>query len=456
MTNNYQILFGKYEVIKSIGEGSFSKVILVRHISLNHLRAVKVIPRNTDKFSNDFFEARILTELNHPGIPKIYDIEKDESNIYLVEEYIDGESLDEYLLHRQFISLERFLDICIELCEIFTYLHTKIPEPIIYKDLKPEHIIVCRERIKLIDFGISIYVSNSGNNFNRLGNVDFSAPEVFCSDQITLSADLFSIGKLMGYIYTYLSTSNPKVLKIIQKATHPDPALRYETVEELSSELKNLFNQMNWSHLYHNVSVVGSFSGCGCTHISFSIVSTLRFLKSESYYFEKNESEDLHNFIGLSDHFRERDGICYYRHFAGIPKYGIGISIPEPTSGNMIYDFGHTPVEALEQDANFINSDFVVLICSGSCWTWKDAKFRYEHLQKTGIPIKVVCNLCTRKQAKQLAAYLGTSVTIFPFDPNPFEIGKSNVNFVDCILPAKGGNLKFLNFVKGMIVHPKQ
>ena len=161
MTNNYQILFGKYEVIKSIGEGSFSKVILVRHISLNHLRAVKVIPRNTDKFSNDFFEARILTELNHPGIPKIYDIEKDESNIYLVEEYIDGESLDEYLLHQQFISLERFLDICIELCEIFTYLHTKIPEPIIYKDLKPEHIIVCRERIKLIDFGISIYVSNS-------------------------------------------------------------------------------------------------------------------------------------------------------------------------------------------------------------------------------------------------------------------------------------------------------
>ena len=78
MTNNYQILFGKYEVIKSIGEGSFSKVILVRHISLNHLRAVKVIPRNIDKFSNDFFEARILTELNHPGIPKIYDIEKDE------------------------------------------------------------------------------------------------------------------------------------------------------------------------------------------------------------------------------------------------------------------------------------------------------------------------------------------------------------------------------------------
>ena len=73
------------------------------------------------------------------------------------------------------------------------------------------------------------------------------------------------------------------------------------------------------------------------THI---IVSTLRFLKSESYYFEKNESEDLHNFIGLSDHFRERDGICYYRHFAGIPKYGTGISIPEPTSGNMIYDFG--------------------------------------------------------------------------------------------------------------------
>ncbi len=453
MTNNFQILFDKYEVIKPLGKGSFGSVFLVRHISLNQLRAVKVIPRNTDNISNDFTEAQILKELNHPSIPRIFDIEQDDSYIYLVEEYVDGLSLDEFLLQQQFISNERFYSLCLDLCDIFSYLHSRIPSPIIYRDLKPEHIIVCRDQIKLIDFGISVYVSISGNNFNHLGNVDFSAPEVFNSDQITQAADVFSIGKLMGYIYTYLSTPDPKVLRIIHKATNTEPALRFETVEELASEIKNIFEKTNYPHLYNKISVVSSFPGCGCTHIAFSITSALRFRKSESYYFEKNESEALHNYVGLRDSFRENDGIYYHRHFAGIPKYGTGITIPAPTSGNAIYDFGSIPVDDLEHDSDFINSDFVVIVCSGSCWTWKDAKSRYEHLQKTGIPVRVVCNLCNRRQAGQLASYLGTRVIMFPFAPDPLRVGKANERFLDSILPGKGGILKYLDLIKGLIKH---
>ena len=451
MTNNFQILFDKYEVIKPLGKGSFGSVFLVRHISLNQLRAVKVIPRNTDNISNDFIEARILKELNHPGIPRIFDIEQDKANTYLIEEYIDGQSLDEFLLQQQFISKERFFTLCIELCDIFIYLHSRIPNPIIYRDLKPEHIIVCRDHIKLIDFGISVYVSISGNNFNHLGNVDFSAPEVFNSDQITLAADVFSIGKLMGYIYTYLSTSDPKVLRIIHKASNTEPGLRFETVEALESELKKLFERTDCPHLYKKISVVSSFPGCGCTHIAVSITSALRYLKSESYYFEKNESEDLHNYAGFENSFKEKNGISYYRHFAGIPKYGAGITIPSPATGNAVYDFGYAPVEALEQDSDFINSDFVILICSGIYWSWKDAELRYEHLQKTGIPVKIICNLCSRTQARQLAAYLGTKVIMFPFAPDPFRVTKAVEKLVHCILPLKGGSLRFLNLIKGLI-----
>lgn len=448
MIKNFQLLYDKYEVIKPLGAGSYGSVFLVRHISLNQLRAVKVIPRNIDNSSNDFNEAQILTELNHPGIPRIYDIEKDESNIYIVEEYIDGESLDEFLLHRQFISFDCFINLCLELCDIFSYLHSEILKPILYKDLKPEHIIVCQNHLKLIDFGTSVYVSISGNNFNRLGNVDFTAPEVFSQDDVSLTADLYSIGKLMEYAYNFLSTPDQRILRIIQKATNVDPGLRFETVEELASILKNLSNEVGFTHLYKKISIIGSFSGCGCTHASISIVSLLRFLKFDAYYFEKNTSEDLHSLYEFEDDMTEKNGYYYYKHFVGIPYYKPGINILSPSSGYFIYDFGYIPVDELALKQTFIDSELIILICSGAPWTWKNAKYRYEHLKSFGIPVKVICNLCSHSQAHKLASYLGTSVGLFSFDLDPFNINKSNLRLVNSLLSQKGGSFTFLNFIR--------
>ena len=123
---------------------------------------------------------------------------------------------------------------------MFFYLHTQISTPIIYRDLKPEHIIVCHNKLKLIDFGISAYVIQDGNNFNHYGNIEFSAPECFTEDTITPAADIYSLGQLLQYILTFTPDSfSHKFQHIIQKATTSDASLRYVTVAELYQEIQD-------------------------------------------------------------------------------------------------------------------------------------------------------------------------------------------------------------------------
>ena len=173
-----QTLFGKYEVISTLGKGSFCTVYLSKHIILECYRAIKLIPKDgtTDSLLQ---EAQLLKSLHHPGIPTIYDIEQDDSYYYLIEEYVEGESLEEFLLHQTNISQNTFFDISLQLCDIFRYLHCFSPSPILYMDLKPEHIIVCGMQIKLIDFNVATYLSNLGNVYNLFGNKEFGAPELF-------------------------------------------------------------------------------------------------------------------------------------------------------------------------------------------------------------------------------------------------------------------------------------
>lgn len=256
MKNTNHSLFDKYEMIKDLGTGSSGSVTLVRHISMDQERALKKVPKSSAFAESALSEARLLKSLEHPSIPRIFDFEEDNAFYYIVEEYIDGETLDSFLLHQQLISPGLFFNICEQLCNVFIYLHTQISTPIIYRDLKPEHIIVCHNKLKLIDFGVSAYVIQDGNNFNRYGNIEFSAPECFTDDTITPAADIYSLGQLLQYILTFTPDSfSHKFQHIIQKATTSDASLRYVTVAELYQEIQEIQKLTGQPHLIHKIAV---------------------------------------------------------------------------------------------------------------------------------------------------------------------------------------------------------
>ena len=91
------ILFGKYEIISTLGTGSFGTVYLSKHIILECYRAIKIIPKTTSMTDSLLHEAQLLKSLQHPGIPCLYDIEEDEivkidaeQNLILVKGAVPG------------------------------------------------------------------------------------------------------------------------------------------------------------------------------------------------------------------------------------------------------------------------------------------------------------------------------------------------------------------------------
>ena len=451
-SSDLYLLSGKYKVLRTLGSGNFSTVYLARHQSLEVERAVKVIPKKGSDPHSVLSEARLLKSMNHPGIPMIYDVEEDHDNYYLIEEYIKGESLEAYLLHQPFISLNFFCTCCMQLCDIFLYLHSFLPYPVLYQDLKPAHIIVCGNQIKLIDFGTSCSITSLGNNFKQFGNATFSAPEHLLGKPESVTADIFSIGKFMEYLKEYVDTRLSRSFQhIIQKATDPDPGSRFETVEDLNLEIQKQFLKISQPHLCKKIAVVGSFPGCGATHIAISLVSALNYLGKHALYYEENPDNNLRNMLAVSKNMWEKDGCVYYRFFCGFPKYGPGIQIKDAFEGIRIFDYGTDLSTALDSDA-----DTIFFICSGGPWHYLDSCARKENLIMHKDRIKVICNLGDFQIAHQLAKEFSLPVHLFFYEKDPFFITRKKLKFIERLLGQKGRFLPFFALRKRFPHTPKQ
>jgi serine/threonine-protein kinase len=123
------------------------------------IKEIIVSQEEENFYINSFFrEKELLSKLYHPGIVNLLDFFQEHNSFYLVLEYIDGISSDEFIeknYKKNKIPLNKILYWSLQICDILAYLHSMSP-PVIYRDLKPENILIDRkERIKLIDFGIA-------------------------------------------------------------------------------------------------------------------------------------------------------------------------------------------------------------------------------------------------------------------------------------------------------------
>lgn len=198
-----KLLFGKYRIISTLGAGSSGTVYLAEHLKLKVYRAIKCIPKDTARNTSNFSEEQLLKEagllknLNHPGIPLIYDIDEDDHFFYMIEEFIQGDSLEDLILHQEIIPEEQFINYGMQICAVLDYLHHLSPYPILYQDLKPEHIILCGNQVKIIDFGIASFITVFGKNFQLYGTEGYAAPEALNGDTVTTASDIYSLGKVL-------------------------------------------------------------------------------------------------------------------------------------------------------------------------------------------------------------------------------------------------------------------
>ncbi len=265
MLNAGDTVKGRYKVIKSIGGGAFGTVYLVRdsykrggRVAMKEMVEVE-LPFEERQEALELFlrEAEILRSLNHPGLPRIFDFFDVGDSHYIVMEYIDGQTLEGKMKFRQGpCSWEEVLPWAVELCIILDYLHTREPEPAIFRDLKPSDIMIAADgRVKLIDFGIARYFSpGKMKDTYFMGTPGFSPPEQYGMGQSDERSDVFALGATLYHLLTgadmeqystkfpLLSTLAPSVPKwlesVIMKCLAVNPGERYQSVKSILDDLR--------------------------------------------------------------------------------------------------------------------------------------------------------------------------------------------------------------------------
>ncbi|MEG1458923.1 MAG: serine/threonine-protein kinase [Acetivibrio sp.] len=269
------VWFDKYRIIQTLGQGGSSEVFLALHIRLNTYRAIKRILKKYAT-GQEKQEIQILQILKHPNIPIIYDLEEDDTYFYMIEEYIEGQSLKTFRLSQRTLSEDTIRDYLGQLCQVFQFLHSQNP-PILYLDLKPGNIIIQEGTIKLIDFGTAVFFHPGILEKEIYGTKGYAAPEQYTSGRLDTRTDIYGVGAVLYFLYTGKSYSgkrkdlsvqlskvicSKKMQNIMEKCLMYFPIQRYQTMAALQKELKR-----DTPHKENKViGLVGTKSGVGVTH----------------------------------------------------------------------------------------------------------------------------------------------------------------------------------------------
>jgi WD40 repeat protein len=199
------LLKQRYRILSQVGKGGFGAVykaadlqfgnrqVAIKEMSQSSLSSQELIEA-TGAFKR---EALLLAGLTHPNLPRIYEQFTDVGRWYLVMDFIEGETLEEYLgkIKGGKLPVEKVLEIGVQLCMVLEYLHMRQP-PIIFRDLKPANVMLTvHGHIYLIDFGIARHFKpGQARDTTALGSTGYAAPEQYGKAQTTPRADIYALG----------------------------------------------------------------------------------------------------------------------------------------------------------------------------------------------------------------------------------------------------------------------
>lgn len=261
MTAVGSVVDGKYEILKEIGRGGMSVVYLAMDKRLNKQWAVKEILKKSNGQNDEIVvnsllaEANMIKRLDHPALPRIVDIIDNGASLYVVMDYIEGESIDKIIKAEGPQPEEMVIEWAKQICDAMSYLHSQKP-PIIYRDMKPANVMLKPERdiIKIIDFGIAReYKEAKLADTTVLGTKGYASPEAY-TGQTDARSDIFSIGMTMHHMLTGIDPRNAEAYApvrnwrpelsegieiIIDRCVEPAAENRYQTCADLLYDLQH-------------------------------------------------------------------------------------------------------------------------------------------------------------------------------------------------------------------------
>lgn len=380
MTKIGTVIDDKYEILKEIGHGGMSVVYLAMDKRLNKQWAVKEIRKKGNGKNDEIVvnsllaEANLMKRLDHPSLPRIVDIIDNGVTIYVVMDYIEGESLDKILSEYGAQPEEQVIEWAKQLCEALDYLHSQKP-PIIYRDMKPANVMLKPEgNIKIIDFGIAReYKEQNLSDTTVLGTKGYAPPEQY-SGQTDARSDIYALGMTMHHLLTGVDPRNGEayapvrewnpelsegVEAIINKCVSPAPENRYQDCKELLIDLqdptkvtkgwkKRLRKRLATFVAFASLCIVMTVAGVGCMLASTHI-------NNQDYDLKINSSEPSNYYDAIEIYPDRVDAynklIDYYKtHTAeneevinvgnSIESHADSLDLTDPSVAQLYYDMG--------------------------------------------------------------------------------------------------------------------
>ncbi len=276
----------RYRIDRYIGKGGMADVYRATDLITRNNVAIKIcrddVMNKEEMFQRFLYEIKIASAIqNHFNIVKIYDYGKTVDGLpYMVTEYLNGQTLRDIIDIKRNMSLYETCYLMSQLLDGLNELHSR---GIIHRDIKPQNIYLLPDnRVKIADFGISIFVSEVSNinEVNKIvGTPQYIAPEIALGKKASFLSDIYSAGitffeLLVGFVpfngetpqeilnkhinsplpnVSNYRTSIPSALvKIVNKACEKNTKLRYQNVLEFKNDIiellkdKKRLRTQNW------------------------------------------------------------------------------------------------------------------------------------------------------------------------------------------------------------------
>ncbi len=261
---------GRYKILKKIGQGGMGVVYQAEDTVLHRIVAYKVLPpavRESPKILENFLqEARVAASLNHSNIVTVFDTGKNDTDLYITMEYVDGMTLKEYLDQRSPIPIAELVRIARQICLGLDYAHNT---NVIHRDIKPANIMLTKAQmtVKIMDFGLAKLVDDSmADKTSVKGTPMYMAPEQIVGKGVDHQSDIYSFGCTLyrmatgrapftegDLYYHHLHTPpaspkkyNPQIpdalQKIILKCIEKDKSNRYHRIRDVLKDLETHFS----------------------------------------------------------------------------------------------------------------------------------------------------------------------------------------------------------------------
>ena len=272
---------GKYELVRTIGEGSMGTVYLARDPFALRDVAVKVAtlpPAENERAARRrrklfFNESKMAGMLRHPNIIATLDAGIDDRTRYLVMEYVAGaQTLDVHCHTDGLLPIERVVSLMLTCALAFDYAHTK---GVVHRDIKPKNILLNADsEIKVGDFGVALIDRSDVEEtqvMGTLGSPRYMAPEQIMGGNVTNQSDIFSLGvvvfEMLTGVHPFADKTIPAVARRITREPHPSirelrpgipdalarvvdrtlkkhPAGRYRNAMDLAGDLSVIYDDM--------------------------------------------------------------------------------------------------------------------------------------------------------------------------------------------------------------------